>query len=68
MVAITGGGVCRITSYNVCYTKLLRRDDLLISFSVEPADTTIDHPRTRVLVDGDDLSGKLLIADSYNFV
>ncbi len=41
----------------------LNRDDLLISFSVEPADTTIDHPRTRVLVDGDDLSGKLLIAD-----
>ena len=31
------GGVCRITSYNVCYTKLLRR--------VQRDDLTVEHRR-----------------------
>jgi len=41
----------------------LNREDLLISFSVDGGDTTIDHDRTRVLVDGDDLSEQLLTTD-----
>jgi len=41
----------------------LNRDELLISFSVDPADTAIDPGRTRVLADGNDLSEKMLITD-----
>jgi len=39
----------------------LNRTDLLISFSIDPGDTLTDRARTRVLIDGDDLSEKLVV-------
>jgi hypothetical protein len=41
----------------------VNRDDVLISFSLVRADSSIDPARTRVLLDGDDLSGHLVISD-----
>jgi len=41
----------------------LRREDVLISFVVSPADSTLDPKATRVYLDGLDVSGKTIVTD-----